>query len=245
MEDLVPIGRFAEATRLSLRALRLYDERGLLIPARVDADSGYRFYRIDQVETGRRIGLLRAAGMSLEEIRSFLADPSTARLDGHEAALDEELSRRRRVLAYLRWSLAPKEASMFDVQTRHVPEQRYVSRSTRTHVDGLERFIVDSINALSQEVPGSGPPFVLYHGAVNEQDDGPVEVCLPAAEGDRVLPAGEVAFTAVPPSHQQFPQILEPYDAIWSWAKEHGRELDGPAREIYNDELWEIAWPIR
>jgi DNA-binding transcriptional MerR regulator len=42
MEDLVPIGRFSQATRLSPRALRLYDERGLLIPARVDADSGYR-----------------------------------------------------------------------------------------------------------------------------------------------------------------------------------------------------------
>jgi DNA-binding transcriptional MerR regulator len=245
MQDLIPIGRFAEATRLSLRALRLYDERGLLIPARVDADSGYRFYRIDQVETGRRIALLRAAGVSLEEIHSFLADPSPARLDAHEAALDEELSRRRRVLAYLRWSLAPKEESMFDVQTKHVPEQRYVSRSTRTRIEGLEPFIVGTIDGLTKEVTAAGAPFVVYHGTVNEQDDGPVEVCVPAADGDRVLPAGEVAFTAVPESHRQFPQILEPYDAIWSWAKAHGRELDGPAREIYHDDEWEIAWPIR
>jgi DNA-binding transcriptional MerR regulator len=245
MEDLVPIGRFAEATRLSLRALRLYDEKGLLIPTRVDADSGYRFYRTDQVETGRRIALLRAAGMPLEEIRGFLADPSTARLDEYEAALGEEHARRRRVLAYLRWSLAPKEDSMFEVQTKHVPEQRYVSRSTRTRIDGLEPFIVGSIDELTKVVAAAGAPFVVYHGTVNEQDDGPVEVCVPAADGDRILPAGEVAFTAVPESHRRFPQILEPYDAIWSWAKAHRRELDGPAREIYHDNEWEIAWPIR
>jgi DNA-binding transcriptional MerR regulator len=245
MEDLVPIGRFSQATRLSPRALRLYDERGLLIPARVDADSGYRYYRLDQVETGRTIALLRAAGMPLEEIRSFVADPSAARLEAYEASLGEELARRRRVLAYLRWSLAPKEESMFDVEIKQVPEQRYVSRSTRTHVDGLERFIVGSIDELVAEVERSGSPFVVYHGPVNEQEDGPVEVCVPTADGDRVLPAGEVASTKVPKSHHQFPEILEPYDAIWNWAKESGRELDGPPREIYHDDVWEIAWPVR
>jgi len=245
MEDLVPIGEFAAAAQLSQKALRLYDANGLLRPARVDAGSGYRYYRLDQVPQGRTIALLRAAGMPLEEIRGFVAHPSAARLDAFEAALADELGRRRRVLAYLRWSLAPKGESMFEVSTKHVPEQPYVSRSTRTRVDGLERFIVGSIDELSREVERAGAPFVLYHGAVNEQDDGPVEVCVPSESGDHVLPAGEVAFTQVPSTHQEFPEILEPYDAIWSWAKQHGRELDGPARDIYHDEQWEIAWPLR
>jgi DNA-binding transcriptional MerR regulator len=244
MEDLVPIGAFAAAARLSQKALRLYDANGLLPPARVDANTGYRYYRLEQVPQGRMIALLRAAGMPLEEIRSFVADPSPERLDAFEAALADELDHRRRVLDYLRWSLAPREESMFDVRTKSVSEQRYVSRSTHTRVDGLERFIVGSIDELTREVERAGSPFVLYHGAVNEQDDGPVEVCVPAADGNHVLPAGEVAFTRVPVSHQQFPEILEPYDAIWSWAKQHGRQLDGPAREIYHDEQWEIAWPL-
>ena len=69
---------------------------------------------------------------------------------------------------------------------------------------------------------------------------------MPAANGDNLLPAGEVAFTEVPPSHQQFPEILDPYDAIWNWAKKEGREFDGPAREVYYDEeRWEIVWPLR
>ncbi len=41
MENLMPIGQFAEASRLSQKALRLYGENGLLAPAWVDPDSGY------------------------------------------------------------------------------------------------------------------------------------------------------------------------------------------------------------
>ena len=53
MDDLLPIGRFAKATRLSVKALRHYDELGLLRPAAVDSDSGYRFYHPDQLEQAR------------------------------------------------------------------------------------------------------------------------------------------------------------------------------------------------
>jgi DNA-binding transcriptional MerR regulator len=245
MEDLVPIGEFAAAARLSQKALRLYDANGLLPPARVDAGSGYRYYRLDQVPQGRTIALLRAAGMPLAQIRAFVAEPSVERVDALEVAIEGEFDRRRRILAYLRWSLAPKEESMFEVSSKHVDEQAYVSRSTHTQIDGLEPFIVRSIDDLTREVERPGTPFVLYHGAVNEQDDGPVEVCVPASPGDHILPPGEVAFTRVPPSHHQFPEILEPYDAIWAWAREQGRELDGPAREIYHEDEWEIAWPLR
>jgi PPM family protein phosphatase len=45
MENLLTIGEFAEATRISPKALRLYAEQGLLMPTRVDGDSGYRYYR--------------------------------------------------------------------------------------------------------------------------------------------------------------------------------------------------------
>jgi protein phosphatase len=51
--DLVSIGEFARLSRLSPRALRPYDELGLLSPARVDADSGYRWYGTSQLEQAR------------------------------------------------------------------------------------------------------------------------------------------------------------------------------------------------
>jgi len=58
MENLLTIGEFAEATRLSPKALRLYAKHGLLSPTRVDNDSGYRYYRTEQLHVARVIALL-------------------------------------------------------------------------------------------------------------------------------------------------------------------------------------------
>ena len=79
MEHLIPIGQFAAMTRLSAKALRLYDENGLPPPARVDPATGYRYYRPEQVAAGRLIRLLRAADVPLAEIRALLAEPGTNR----------------------------------------------------------------------------------------------------------------------------------------------------------------------
>jgi len=49
--DEVGIGEFARRSRLSVKALRLYDELSVLLPARVDQDSGYRYYDLAQLET--------------------------------------------------------------------------------------------------------------------------------------------------------------------------------------------------
>ena len=66
--DLLTIGAFARASRLSPKALRLYDSLGLLMPAHVDEVSGYRFYRPDQLERARLVAWLRRLGMPLARI---------------------------------------------------------------------------------------------------------------------------------------------------------------------------------
>ena len=71
----MPIGRFAQASRLSLKALRLYDDTGLLAPAHVNPDSGYRYYREEQLKQARLIGLLRQLEMPLERIARVLELP--------------------------------------------------------------------------------------------------------------------------------------------------------------------------
>jgi len=70
---LLSIGRFARATGLSIGALRHYDEVGLLSPASVDPDTGYRYYRADQMDTARIIGTLRELEVGLPAIAAMLA----------------------------------------------------------------------------------------------------------------------------------------------------------------------------
>jgi DNA-binding transcriptional MerR regulator len=250
MENLMPIGEFASYSRLSQKALRLYGENGLLPPAWVDPESGYRYYRVDQLREATLIALLRRSGMPLAEIRAFLRDPTVERLEDYERRATGEFAERRRVLRYVKRFL--KEEPMYDVLTKRVPEQPYVSRSKRVYVRDLEPFITTTFAELGAEWGKEPAPFVLYHGPVSAEEDGPVEVCVPKTGGERQLPAGEVAFTRISGSQCDFPEILGAYESVYRRAKEHGREPDGPPREIYfcdadgDEELrMEIALPLR
>ena len=55
----ISIGEFARRSRLSLKALRLYDDLGVLVPARVDQVSGYRYYDAAQLDEARLVVMLR------------------------------------------------------------------------------------------------------------------------------------------------------------------------------------------
>ncbi|HEX6702899.1 MAG TPA: MerR family transcriptional regulator [Gaiellaceae bacterium] len=251
-EDLIPIGRFAQAARLSQKALRLYDENGLLPPQRIDEDSGYRFYSWRQLRLARRIALLREAGMPLAEIRRLLDDPRPELIDAYRARLEAELDERERVLDFVRATI--EEGPMYEVKVRRAGEERYASWTDRVPQEQVEEFVIASLRELASEHEPAGHPFTLYHGLApgnegEEAEIGPVEVCLPARDGDRTLPEGEVAYAIARGDQCRYPQIVGAYDAVWEWAREHGRDLAGPPREIYRFEageerVFEIAWPL-
>ena len=72
---LLTIGEFARAARLSPKALRLYDELGLLRPFRVDEWSGYRYYAPSQLERARLVAWLRRLGLPLAQIGAVVESP--------------------------------------------------------------------------------------------------------------------------------------------------------------------------
>ena len=73
VEQLLTIGVFARRSRLSPKALRLYDRIGLLAPAHVDRDNGYRRYRESQLETARLIAMLRRLDMPLSTVAEIVS----------------------------------------------------------------------------------------------------------------------------------------------------------------------------
>ena len=89
MKELGP-REFSAVTGLSVKALRLYDERGLLVPAWVGRTTGYRRYTEDQIATAGRIALPRRAGIGLGDIARFLATPNAATIERWLADLAAE-----------------------------------------------------------------------------------------------------------------------------------------------------------
>jgi DNA-binding transcriptional MerR regulator/predicted N-acetyltransferase YhbS len=104
MKELGP-AEFSAVTGLSVKALRLYDERGLLVPARVDRTTGYRRYTEDQIATAGRIALLRRAGIGLADIARFLTTPNAVVIERWRADLAAETGARRRALDALAFAL--------------------------------------------------------------------------------------------------------------------------------------------
>ena len=85
------IGEFAAATQLSPKALRLYEEQSILRPAMVDAGNGYRYYRREQVASGRLVRVLREMELPLAQIAQVIAaEQGHARLLLREYSLDGE-----------------------------------------------------------------------------------------------------------------------------------------------------------
>ena len=105
MPELISIGRFARLSGLSPRALRLYDEVGILAPAATSLTTGYRYYSRDQLAVARRIRELRRLDFPLAEIRALLATPepgvARAQLAAHRAALERQLLALQRKLERL------------------------------------------------------------------------------------------------------------------------------------------------
>lgn len=103
-EGLTTIGAFAKASRLSQKALRLYDELGLLPPARVDPVTGYRLYAPAQLEQARLVAWLRRLGMPLARIRAVVgmdAPDAAAEVRAYWARVESDVAARRELAAFL------------------------------------------------------------------------------------------------------------------------------------------------
>ncbi|MEW2167918.1 MerR family transcriptional regulator [Streptomyces sp. NPDC007084] len=112
---LLTIGAFAKASRLSPKALRLYDELGLLTPARVDPVTGYRLYAPAQLDQARLVAWLRRLGMPLARIqRVCTLEPSEAvpEIRRYWSEVEADTAARRDLASFLVDHLARKDPAM-------------------------------------------------------------------------------------------------------------------------------------
>jgi DNA-binding transcriptional MerR regulator len=266
--DLIPIGSFAAAALLSQKALRLYAQLGILAPRYIDPDSGYRYYHRDQLREARLILLMRQIEMPLALVRQALAaspDAAEQLVRRHLAELERRTARAHVTVPELLALLRDEENPMpYEISVREVGAQPIVSISRKLTVAGLGDFIQEGTAVLNAALERRGltpvgRPFGLYHGPVNQEDDGPVEVCVPVAQQvalggeiqSRELPGGRVASVTLRGPECHFPKVLEGYDAVYEWVQRNGYRTEGPPREVWisapgvenvPDEEMEVAW---
>src|SRR5882757_7842721 len=125
MATALAIGEFSRITHLSIKTLRRYHEAGVLEPAHVDRQTGYRYYDLDQVPTAQVIHRFRELGMPVREVGELVAvtepDLRAALIAQHLERLEIRLDQTRAAVVSLRRLLEPSPAPLLVHHRRTAP----------------------------------------------------------------------------------------------------------------------------
>lgn len=134
---MLSISDFSFVSRLPPQTLRYYHSEGLLVPAEVDEETGYRTYTFEQVEHAMLVTVFRASGMGVKDVKRALEEPDTAGdlLQQHS----EEVRRRREMQDMALRDARALLSAWPEPRVRRVPETTVVSKT----VPGPERTSAD------------------------------------------------------------------------------------------------------
>jgi DNA polymerase-3 subunit beta len=200
------IGRIARESGLSVSALRFYDGAGVLIPASVDPDTGYRYYAADQVVVARLVASLRRVGMPLAGIREVLAHRHDRAvvdglLDRHLHRLEQGLADARRELSSARSLIAQEDLVSSTTVTVRGADLADALRAVRFAVGSdpdlpaLSGVLLDVTADALTLVTTDRYRLAVADAPVVALDGPPVEAVLPAALVDRIPVAETVSIT--------------------------------------------------
>jgi DNA-binding transcriptional MerR regulator len=265
MAATLTIGDFSRITHLSVKALRRYHDAGLLEPAKVDPQTGYRYYAVDQVPTEQVIHRFRELGMPVREVADVLGatdpDARAALIAGHLERLEGQLDHTRAAVSSLRRLLQPDPAP-FDVELRGIQATTVAAVGGIVDLGEVLDWYGEAMgeldHALDRLGPPSGPPGGLYDNELFTEERGGVVVYVPVHDPPAVgrvrpfvIPAGELAVTL---HHGPHDDIDVSYGALGMYVTEHALVVAGPVHEIYlvgprdtaDSAAWltEIGWPV-
>ena len=268
-ETLLSIGRFAFASGLTVKALRHYDEIGLLRPAHVDGSSGYRYYDPVQLRDALAIRRLRRLDVPLEEIRVLVgADPETlrARLAEHRERVAASTEDRRRLLAEIDRFVRTEEELVpiedMEIEVREVPELRLAALIRQVHIDEMNDTVprlVDTVAAWIGERGAApvGPPVGVYRSGDREdwhlvEAGWPVEPAFEPDErlGVHVYPASRAAIYKHRGPYEELDPVAQRFIAAVGLRGLRYTQpirieyLSDPARHTAAELRSRIVWPV-
>src|SRR3954468_2361307 len=193
MSVLLTIGEFSRMTHLSVKALRHYDDVGLLSPTQVDNSSGYRRYATGQVPIAQVIRRFRDLDMPLDEIRSVLDAADVAVRDQailvHLQRMQETLTQTQATVASLQ-ALLDGNRPTLPVEYRALVAIRAVGIRDIVDWDNAESWLSEALAELDLTVDArpsgrTGPDSALYSGEFFEAHVGEVTAFIPIQDGIR------------------------------------------------------------
>lgn len=244
---MLTIGEFSKITGLTVKTLRFYHDRGLLVPAWVDDQTGYRYYDTRQADKARIITQLRSLEFTLEQISEILTsfDDDADLLDflqRQRLLLEEKMRQYRSVVGSLDQIIQKEKEARQAMQnsTCNVEEKTLDAlliagvRMTGCYSDCGKGFAKIG-KALGRYI--SGKCFLLHYDTEYKEGDADFEACMPIRKGNAV---GDISVRELPGGrcvtllHKgPYAELGRSYARILASIKAKGFEIIMPTREVY------------
>ncbi len=265
---MLQIGEFSKICQVSVKTLHHYDKIGLLMPAEVDRLTGYRYYRIEQIDTMNYIQRLKRYGFSLEEIQYLLAISDKKELSSVLRRQKEKLKRNQQELAIVMNELQT-HISVFErtgdimtyqkaytIETKNSPSMNVLTNRAMMGVDEFGKYYGTLFERVPKErVTPTGLNGARYYDKEFNHESSDVEVFIEIKEKEKADVVMEPCECATTIHRGGYSTLSEAYGAIVSWIIENGYEIAGAPFELYiktqfdtpSPEDWEteVYFPIR
>lgn len=263
---LYKIGMFAQMNHVTVKTLHFYEDQGLLLPAFVDAENGYRYYTMDQMAVLHQITALKQAGFKLQDIKMLQngTRPSTL-LQKKKIELMEQIAALTKQLAMIEDYMAGSDSLLeTPVLVKTIPPVTVASMQRR----------IPSYDALFEMMPAMGAEmerlgcecalpeycFTHYLEPGYKEESILIETCEAVTEKKedtdfikfKDFPEIQAACIYHKGSYRYFSQS---YSTLLRFIEENGYEICGNIRENYIDGIWnkdseeewlsEIQIPVR
>ena len=253
-KNRLKIGEFSRLGRVTVRALRHYEEIGLLRPAIIDRETGYRYYAVGQLQKIQSITTLKSLGYSLEEIRDLWEDdshfPSIESLEEKIRTCKAELEVLKERERMLRAVVASQKKlhKMEKVYFESLPAITVAShRTIIPSYEDLGRLCYEVIGPemarLGCECPEPGYCYTIEHGGYKPQDID-IEYCEKvAAKGKdsdiiKFKDIPEVPKAACLKVFGAYDKLYQAYVDLFAWLEKEGYSIAGDPRAVYIDGIW-------
>ena len=249
------IGEFSQLMQVTVKTLRHYEQKGLLLPDEVDEWTGYRYYSIDQMQKLQAIRDLQRLGFSLDEIKDLFEDNShipsirqlTEKIKETEAQLKQLITRRNRLLDWRNTRKEMKTMEKFSIQSLPeiiVASHREVLPDYAAIGSMCVEIIAPEMQRLGCKCPPPGYCFTVEHDREYKPTDVDIEYCEQVEEmGEDSAIIQFKRLPAVPKALCMkhvgpYERFYESYIEAFRYIEQHGYKPVGQFRTCYVDGVW-------
>ena len=248
-DTLYKIGMFAAMNHITVKTLRFYEEQGLLMPALIHPETGYRYYTLSQMAVLHQITALKLAGFTLEEITHINsgADEKAVLLK-KKSELLAKISDLTKQIAVVDGYLSKRKTGLSaPVLIKNIPETTVAFMQIR--LESYDR-LFDRMPEMGALMEKAGCEcalpeycFTNYLEPGYKDGDIPVEICESVVEAKKET--GELRFKTLPEIRAacvfhkgSYRTFSESFEAVLRYIEENGYEIAGEIRESYIDGIW-------